>query len=374
MCCSSQAEMFFPAWLHLCTMLHRFYEVLFVRDNRWQLWFWGIVLMEAPVSAALGNGQGLGESVLFRVLGLVTKVLAAYFLAYYLIPKLLFRRKYLLFVVITPIAAVILSVLARFLNIYIGEALLYPDVPNENLLEIITRLKETIDMYLGRFITVAFWFAFIKIGVDQLRSEKQVEQLSKEKARAELSLLKAQIHPHFLFNTLNNLYALTVEKSDEAPGVVARLAAMLDYLLYHCNVPRVPIRREIELIENYIQLEALRYGARLDLTFTHRIDDEQASVAPLMLISPVENAFKHGSSGNIEAPAIDIELIVEAGVLTFNVWNNKSATPVKDEANYTEGIGLANVQSQLQMIYPDRHTLAITSDEQEYTVDLRIEL
>jgi len=210
--------------MHLYIMLHRFYDVLFARNNRWQLWFWAIVLMEAPVSAALGNGQGLGESVLFRILGLVTKMLAAYFLAYYLIPKLLFRRKYLLFIVITPVAAVVLSVLARFLNIYVAEALLYPNSPNENLLEIISRLKETIDIYLGRFISVAFWFAFIKTGIDQLRSEKQVEQLSKEKATAELSLLKAQIHPHFLFNTLNNLYTLTLEKSDDAPGVVERLS------------------------------------------------------------------------------------------------------------------------------------------------------
>lgn len=355
-------------------MLHRFYEVLFARDNRWQLWFWAIVLMEAPVSAALGNGQGLGESVFFRVLGLVTKVMAAYFLAYYLIPKLLFRRKYLLFVIITPAVAVVLSVLARFLNIYIGEALLYPDYPNENLLEIISRLRETIDMYLLRFVPVAFWFAFIKTGIDQLRSEKLVEQLSKEKATAELRLLKAQIHPHFLFNTLNNLYTLTLEKSDEAPEVVERLSTMLDYLLYHCNTPRVPISKEVELIENYIQLEALRYGKRLDLTFSHRSDDEHATVAPLLLISPVENAFKHGASGNVESPAIAIKLAVEDGVLSFSVWNNKPVVPVKDETNYTEGIGLANVQSQLKMIYPERHTLAITPEAEEYTVDLRIEL
>jgi len=311
--------------MHLYIMLHRFYDVLFARNNRWQLWFWAIVLMEAPVSAALGNGQGLGESVLFRILGLVTKMLAAYFLAYYLIPKLLFRRKYLLFIVITPVAAVVLSVLARFLNIYVAEALLYPNSPNENLLEIISRLKETIDIYLGRFISVAFWFAFIKTGIDQLRSEKQVEQLSKEKA-------------------------------------------------YHCNAPQVLVSKEVELIENYIQLEALRYGERLDLTFTHRSDDEQANIAPLLLISPVENAFKHGVSGNVDSPAVDIELVVENGILTFSVWNNKPVVPTKDEASYKKGIGLANVQRQLKMIYPKHHTLTITPEVEEYTVDLRIEL
>lgn len=355
-------------------MLQHFYETLFTRNNRWQLWFWAIVLLEAPVSAALGNGQGLGEAVLLRILGLVTKMAAAYFLAYYLIPKLLFRRKYLMFIVLTLLAAVVLSILARFLNIYIGEALLYPDVPNETLMDIIMQLGVTIDIYLGRVATFAFWFAFIKTGVDQLRSEQQVERLNKEKATAELRLLKAQIHPHFLFNTLNNLYTLTLEKSDEAPGVVERLAAMLDYLLYQCNTARVPVRKEIELIENYIRLEALRYGDRLDISFTHDLDDEGVTVAPLMLISPVENAFKHGASGNNSNPIIRIKLIVERGELTFEVWNNKASMPTKDEANYTAGIGLANVKSQLELIYPNRYELDIEAAEKDYSVALRIEL
>ncbi len=355
-------------------MLQQFYETLFTRNNRWQLWFWAIVLLEAPVSAALGNGQGLGESVLLRVLGLVTKMTAAYFLAYYLIPKLLFRRKYLMFIVLTLLAAVVLSILARFLNIYIGEALLYPAVPNETLLDIIMQLGVTIDIYLGRVATFAFWFAFIKIGVDQLRSEQQVERLNKEKAKAELSLLKAQIHPHFLFNTLNNLYTLTLEKSDEAPGVVERLAAMLDYLLYQCNTARVPVRKEIDLIENYLRLESLRYGERLDISFTHNLDDEGVTVAPLMLISPVENAFKHGASGNNTKPAIRIELAVTEGELAFEVWNNKAPLPTKDEAEYTAGIGLANVKSQLELIYPERHKLDIEAKDEDYRVALRIEL
>lgn len=355
-------------------MLHQLYEVLFTKDNRWQLWFWCIVFLEAPLSAALGNGQGYGESILLRTLGLVSKMTAAYFLAYYLIPKLLFKKKYLQFLLWIPVAAYAISVLARFLNIYIGEAILYPNVPNENLWQIISDPVGTMDLYLNRFLPFTFWFAFIKTGIDQLRSQQQLLQLSKEKANAELRLLKAQIHPHFLFNTLNNLYTLTLEKSDEAPGVVERLADMLDYLLYQCNTPTVPVRKEIELIENYIRLEALRYGDRLELNFTHQLDNETATVAPLLLISPVENAFKHGASGNTGQPKINISLVVKEGILSFDVWNTTAPLATKDEANYTAGIGLTNVRSQLDLIYPKQHELNIKAEEKEYAVALRIEI
>ncbi|MEM1358481.1 MAG: sensor histidine kinase, partial [Bacteroidota bacterium] len=267
-----------------------------------------------------------------------------------------------------------ISVLARFLNIYIGEALLYPDAPNENLLEIIMRPRETMDIYLGRFLPFTFWFVFVKIGIDQLRSQQQVAQLKQEKTAAELSFLKAQIHPHFLFNTLNNLYTLTLEKSDEAPEVVVKLSEMLDYLLYHAKATKVPIGREIELIENYLGLEELRYGDRLQLTFHYDIDDPTAMISPLLLLSPVENAFKHGASGITERTLIRITLTVKAGQLHFQVWNTKPPTPPVDERAYTKGIGLKNVSSQLDLTYPNRHVMDITDTSDDYTVDLRIEL
>ncbi|MEM6771160.1 MAG: histidine kinase, partial [Bacteroidota bacterium] len=195
-----------------------------------------------------------------------------------------------------------------------------------------------------------------------------------EKAQAELRLLKAQIHPHFLFNTLNNLYSLTVEKSDQAPEVVERLSEMLDYQLYQCNTPKVAVRKEIELLENYIQLESLRYGKRLRLSFEHSVDDPGAQIAPLILISPVENAFKHGASGNADSPFIEIQLNVTAGMLYFNVRNNKPPIAITDHTEYTEGIGLNNIRKQLRLLYPDQHVLTIEETEQEFHLSLVITL
>jgi LytS/YehU family sensor histidine kinase len=354
-------------------MLARLYEQIFTRNNRWQGWFWLIVMLEAPFFAVLFGNAPVGEAVLFRAVGLVSKMIAAYTLSYYLIPHLLFKKKYISFFMALLLFIPDMSILARFINIYIAEAIVFPGMPNENLWQIISAPAETLDMYFNRVFPYAFWFTFLKVGVDQLRTQQKVIELSEEKATAELNLLKAQIHPHFLFNTLNNLYTLTLEKSDDAPEVVEKLSGILDYLLYRCNEPRVPLQLEIELIEHYLKLESLRYGNRLNLSFTHQVDRPEAiMMAPLILISPVENAFKHGASGNSEAPAITIDLTVEHDVLSFIVWNNKLPTPNVDTTNYTAGIGLKNIQKQLNLVYPDKHQLTIKEEETEYQVMIKV--
>lgn len=249
-----------------------------------------------------------------------------------------------------------------------------PEVPRESVIEIITDFKFTLDLYFNRVFSVALWFIFVKFGVDKFQNEQKLALLSQEKATAELSFLKAQIHPHFLFNTLNNLYTLTLEKSDEAPAIIIKLANMLDYLLYQCNASRVPVQKEIELIQNYIGLESLRYGERLNLNFVHEVDDSTIEIAPLLLLSPVENAFKHGTSGMSEQAWINISLIVVGKHMHFRVENAKATNPIQDERNYTDGIGLKNIKNQLLLTYPDRHQLEIQDQNDQFIVDLKIEL
>jgi len=366
-CCGSEKNPIFSL------MLAKLYQQIFNRNNRWQGWYWLIVLLEAPVLAVVFGDLPVGEAILFRAVGLITKMIAAYVLAYYLIPYLMFRKKYMAFIFSLVFFLPAMSILARYLNIYIAEAIVFPGMPNENLWEIISAPLVTFDMYFHRVFPSAFWFTFLKIGVDQIRTQQKVIELSEEKATAELNFLKAQIHPHFLFNTLNNLYTLTLEKSDDAPEVVEKLSGILDYLLYRCNEPRVSLQLEIALIEHYLTLESLRYGDRLNLSFTHHVDRPEAiMIAPLILISPVENAFKHGASGNSETPTITIALTVENDVLTFVVWNNKPSVPGVDTTNYTAGIGLRNIQKQLNLVYPDRHQLTIRDEEVDYEVTIKI--
>jgi len=350
--------------------LHQF---LFQQENRWQWWFWGLILFLAPVEAVVGQSD-IVEAVIFRFFGLFSKIMAAYLLAYYLIPKLLFQKRYLYFLLLSLLSVVVLCILARIINVHIAERIYLPDAARASVGEIITDYKFTINLYFNRVFAVALWFLFVKFGVDKFQDEQKMALLSQEKATAELNFLKAQIHPHFLFNTLNNLYTLTLEKSDEAPEVIIKLSNMLDYLLYQCNASRVSIQKEIELIQNYIGLESLRYGNRLQLSFVHEVDDSTIEIAPLLLLSPVENAFKHGTSGMSEPAWINISLTVVGKDMQFRVENAKTSSPIQDERNYTDGIGLKNIKNQLALTYPERHQLAIQDKNDQFIVDLKIQL
>jgi two-component system LytT family sensor kinase len=198
--------------------------------------------------------------------------------------------------------------------------------------------------------------------------------LEKEKVTAELNFMKAQIHPHFLFNTLNNLYVLTLQKSEKAADTVLKLSEMLDYMLYKCNESTVSISEEIQLIQNYIDLEELRYGDRLELVFNKNIDNAQTQIAPLVLVSLIENAFKHGASGTVTVPKIKIEISVKDEQLLFSIYNTKPIHVQKDNPSFKNGIGLVNTKSQLQLIYPEMHSIEIIEDKTSYEVKLQINL
>ena len=149
---------------------------------------------------------------------------------------------------------------------------------------------------------------------------------------------------------------------------------MLDYMLYQCNDDHVTIDKELKLIQNYIDLEQLRYGDRLELSFDNNIDNPQTQIAPLILISLIENAFKHGASGAIKKPIIKIDVKVERGHLYFSVYNTKTKLKQDDNTNFKKGIGLRNTKSQLQLLYPNKHELEIIEEDLSYHVKLHVDL
>ncbi|MCB2408796.1 sensor histidine kinase [Hymenobacter lucidus] len=194
--------------------------------------------------------------------------------------------------------------------------------------------------------------------------------LSQENYQAELQLLKAQIHPHFLFNTLNNLYALTLRQSDQAPVVVERLTGLLDFVVKQGSAPSVALADEVALLRNYIALQQLRYGARLTLVFEAEDIPAQGRIAPLLLLPLVENAFKHGSAEQVGQAHIRIALAVEGSRFSCVITNTKNA----DAAAGSPGIGLRNVRQRLQLLYPQRHQLTIEAHPDTFTVGLLLEL
>lgn len=335
--------------------------------------FWSAVLLAAPFFSEL-NGDKTLEAFIFRAVGLPIKILAAYTLVYYQIPTFLQKGKYFQFILSFCLSLYVFCVIYRINNVYIAETLAGVPPVKESIWQIISEPYFTLGSYLFRTYFFGFLFLFIKIVKNRAEEKNQIELLHKEKAVSELNFLKAQIHPHFLFNTLNNLYALTLDKSDKAPTVVEKLSEMLDYMLYQGSEDRVPIEKEIDLIQNFIDLEMLRYGDRLVLTFDKQIDSNTAEIAPMVLLSIVENAFKHGVSGALGKPEIDISLEIKEGILNFRVFNIKPFTPQKDELNFRGGIGAKNIQRQLELIYLNRYSWQVKEEEDSYEVQLQIEL
>ena len=203
---------------------------------------------------------------------------------------------------------------------------------------------------------------------------KQQETLLvvREKAKAELQLLKAQIHPHFLFNTLNNVYFLTLTASQKAPEMLEKLTDMLRYILNECNQSVVPIEKEIKMIEDYMALEKIRYGDRLKMDLEIKGDYKNKMISPLLLIPLVENSFKHGASKMLQHPWVDLNITVDGQYLFFVLSNSR---PEETSLPQNNGrIGLNNVKKRLQLLYPDAHELSIVNGSGSYEVFMKINL
>ena len=199
------------------------------------------------------------------------------------------------------------------------------------------------------------------------------QQLIRQTLLIELQVLKAQIHPHFLFNTLNNLYSLTLKQSPQAPDMVLKLSGLLHYMIHECSTPQVRLGKEIEFIQNYIELEKLRYGPRL--TVSMRVSGEISTtlIAPLLLITFVENAFKHGAAKQIDSACIDLALTVIDNTLLFRIENSRSEPP-SHALGAGQGLGLVNVRKRLALLYPKAHELTIQATARLFIVELSLTL
>ncbi len=346
-------------------------------QNRWasHLIFWITLLAYYSIVMSSAYEGSYVDIVFHNAIILIPQILASYTLIYILIPKLLYKKKHFLFFISLLACFYIFSALGRIMVVHIVEELYRkPPFSQESIYEILTELEHLLRSYIYKIFMPVFVVLIIKLIKERLIEKNKLEVLHKEKATAELNFFKAQIHPHFLFNTLNNIYTLTLQKSDKAADTVLKLSEMLDYMLYQCNDDSVSIDKEIKLIENYIDLEKLRYGDRLQLEFQKEIGNSNAKIAPLILVSLIENAFKHGASGAIAEPIIKIAIKEDKGQLKFTLWNTKPIQAQKDETNFKKGIGLSNIEKQLNLLYPKKHQFKIIEKETSYKAILEISL
>ena len=294
---------------------------------------------------------------------------ATYITLYILLPRYLLQKNYFKFICYFILTALFFSLLQR-INICIFVVPIYfPDYADQYKI-----------LSLGLFFRILMEFpvvifaALIKIMSHWYQNQQHNQQLIQEKLEAELKFLKAQIHPHFLFNTLNNLYALTLKKSDLAPEMVLKLSELLNYMLYESNVRTISLKKEVDVLFNFIELEKIRYGDLLDIHFhvSGEIDDKQ--IAPLLLLPFVENSFKHGVSKKLSNKWVDISLATENSSLTLKVENSKEKNTTGESASYLEGIGLKNVRRRLDLLYSQKYQLETVDKGNEFEVTLKLEI
>lgn len=208
---------------------------------------------------------------------------------------------------------------------------------------------------------------FFKLLTGKHRALMQAKQ---EKITAELQLLKAQVHPHFLFNTLNNIYSFSLYNSPKTPELILKLSSLLSYMLYDCKSEEVRLEKEVEIMKNYVDLEKERYGNKIEISWNVEGEIKDLFISPLLMLPFLENAFKHGASEQIEKPWIGMDLSVWNGILKFKITNSKN-----EYASHKEGgIGIDNVRKRLEFLYPGQYDLKINDQGDFFTASLSVKL
>ena len=298
---------------------------------------------------------------------LVPKMIFSYYVLYYILPRLLNnngdRKKYIALFILTLIITVFTyrAIALFFIKpvVYKGAMNFGPYFSGAWLLNML--------MDIGFISGAAIMVKQFRL---QLADKEKEKDLIREKLETELKFLKNQTNPHFLFNTLNNIYALARKKSDDTADVVMKLSKLLRFMLYESKNQQIKICDEIKILDDYIELEKIRYDERLTISFIREIDQEQEMVAPLLLISFVENAFKHGASESRFESFIHLDMKLQEGLLEFSIENTKEPA-CKNSGS--ENIGLTNVRRQLELLYGD-HEVTVENGPFVFKVLLKINL
>ena len=349
--------------------LRNFTESIQQKGVKRHFLFWiGIILLTIPENV-LESEHPYINTFVYKICVLIPQILFSYFVAYFIIPKCLSKRKYVTSLFLLIFSTYFFSVLARVFIIHVGENLVRtPPFEQETLLEIITQYRLLLLHYVPALFSTLFIFLAVKYFMDYKAVKEKELQSRTEKVASELKTLKAQLNPHFLFNTLNNIYVLSLESSPKTPKSIEKLSKILDHVLYRCNTKFVSLSSEIELLENYIELEKLRYDDRLEVNFNNSIEQD-GEIAPLILLSLVENAFKHGAGEDSGSPKITIDLYNTQDEFKFVISNTVFRTPESIERT---PIGLKNIKKQLDLIYHNRYELHIDNDSKVFTVTVSI--
>ncbi|ANQ50343.1 histidine kinase [Flammeovirga sp. MY04] len=309
-----------------------------------------------------------------NLIGFAIHIPLSYYHAYYLLPKYIPTKKYVGYLL--HLGASLTAMM--YLKVFLTQQFLLPVWPEAGAQAEILSVNHVVAIITGELYVLGITTS-IALTRNWIANQRKTRELEKQNMMTELSLLKSQIQPHFLFNTLNNIYSLTLDKSDEAPDAVMKLSELMSYMLYQKET-RVNLDDELYHMKNYLDLEKLRFGKRLDISFNIEGDATKVRVPQLLFLPFIENTFKHGVKNKLNQIKIDLNLIISDDFITFEVENpsiDQIQLPfvLSESSNETikkGGFGLSNAKRRLGLLYDDRYTLQILDGDDKFNVTLKI--
>lgn len=334
---------------------------VFSRKPAYHTLFW-VVLYALLVLFGHLEGMNWAQTLQLEFISLAFYAVVVYINLLYLVPQLLARNSLLYLLSLLLLSALVTPLKVLFQYIYLQEN------PSWQL----ELVEGQWIIFLGN-VLVGLLSTVLKVVIDWVRYQREKQELTTRTMQSELRFLRSQINPHFLFNTLNNLYALTLIKSDIAPDIVLKLAEIMRYMLYECNEKHVLLSKEIQYMQNYLDLERLRQPRAADISLTVEGDVSDQMVAPLMFVPFLENSFKHGLNHDLQGNGyVRAQLKVQQRVLEFTIENSKAGQFPRHHHVKSGGIGLTNIKHRLDLLYPKQHALTILDEPNKFTVHLSL--
>jgi LytS/YehU family sensor histidine kinase len=337
-----------------------------------QFYLWvGVGYFFLGLFTILGKYPGKFFAPVFNnIWGVVYVIVLNFIFFEYSIPFVLKKRKTIIYNILLGILLLFVHLMLYSYGSYVWR-LLGIQLHIYTALKVYPSLDDALENQMAYSTGSVFFFGITRHIYNYVKLKQAEQRLRIEKQEAELNYLRSQTNPHFLFNTLNNIYSLSRDKSDLAPESILRLSKILRFMLYETSGDYIAIEQELKIINDYIALEKLRYDESLRINFNYDIEDMKQALPPLLLIPLVENAFKHGVSETRNRPFVDIHLSVNNRQLALFVKNSTEA--FHGELSVKENIGLANLRRQLELLYTD-YNLSVQQGESAFTVTLKINL
>lgn len=345
----------------------------------WACWwlYFGLVHAANPMGKPeISYFRNLPFTISESFLLLIPQTLLAYPLLYFVLPRLILNSEYLKAILWT-IFFLFLSVVANTMMIlHLNSKILSFILPDSFLAN--TQRPPALSFSMGIIGSLkgALSGAAIAVGIKLLKlwylKEKRNVELQKEKTAAQLQLLTAQVHPHFLFNTLNNIYSKAQTESPDSAKMIMELSHILRYILDEGTHELVPLENELQMIKDYIHLEKMRYDQKLDMHVSFPLETQNLYITPLLLLPFVENCFKHGSSKMLNNPWINLKIELQGESLFMKLMNGKKTSSAIHDNR--KGTGIENVRRRLDLLYQDKYTLQINEDEEVFIINLSINL